>query len=67
MSGHRKPEDIDADLSLCVKRRKASRNEIARLSQTIVDDTKTIDKLVAERAELQYACPDSPEELTQTQ
>ncbi len=65
MSSQRKPEDVDADLTLCVKRRKQNRNEIARLSQLIVDDTKTIGQLVEERAAMQHVCPDTPEELTQ--
>lgn len=51
----RTPEDIRAELRSAVNRRVAGRDRISILSQCIVADTRLIDRLLGELADLNNA------------
>jgi hypothetical protein len=47
---HRKVQEIDAELSRTVQRRRQSKRQISILMSGIVNDTRFIDQLLAERS-----------------
>lgn len=53
--------EIDHELALTVNRRARSRSEISRLSQGVVNDTRRIDALLAQRSAALLTTP--PDDL----
>lgn len=50
MADARQPIAIDRELAVTVTRRRQNRAAISSLSQSVVNDTRRIDQLLAERA-----------------
>lgn len=59
-------EQIDLELRNLVKAKANDRSNIQKLSGRIVEATRQIDRLLAERSQLTNSCPPTAEELVTT-
>lgn len=57
---------IDTELSRAVKLRDNARATIVQMSEAVIDGTRRIDELLAERSALGSVCPDTVAELIES-